>query len=133
MENYQLLIVRFTLPATGFVPWHKLKKTMPAEEAAEWEQMAAEDGEDPSAWRLRREPVPLTSVLRVDVGGPGRWSRIKATPKYCHEISNDPPTMSFEIDGFHYYSSMTGTGYGYYVPDRDELAEMWEDPSEDFA
>lgn len=131
-ERGQLLIVRFTLPATGFVDWAEVTKTLPRKRRAAWQAFNDIEvklyGERISKmWRVRRDAVPLKSVLRVDVGAPGRWSRIKATRKHCHDISDDPPTMSFEIDGFHYYSMMIDAR-DYVVPDREELAEMWEPP-----
>ena len=123
-ERGQLLIVRFTLPATGFVDWDEVEKTLSRKRRATW-QAKLYYGERSKTWRVRRDPVPLKSVLRVDVGASGHWSRIKATRKHCHEFSDDPPTMSFEIDGFHFYSMMVGARK-YDVPDRDELAAMWD-------
>ena len=130
-EKYQLLAVRFTLPAAGFIRWDTVKKTLSRKVRAEQDKQ--DDYERKlygaatiEAWRVRRTAVPLKSVLRVDVGRPGHWSRIKLSRKYCHDISDDPPTMAYEIDGFLFYS-MLFMPRVFMVPERDELAEMYEE------
>lgn len=130
-------IVRFTLNATDFVHWDEIRKT-PLWAGADVEMLKRRDkcaregcGEhDPSKWYLRRELLPLTSVLRIDARPcGGRWRRIKPTRKNCIDITDDPPTMAFIIDGFHHYSTRfqyDDGDFGYVVPDRDELREMFE-------
>ena len=126
-EQGRVLLVKFTLPDTGFVPFVKIRKTWTPQQAATWLPLKDLARFGVSKWRCRRDPLPLSSVLRVDVKiyGERRWSRIRATSDHCFEISDDPPTMGFNIDGFEYYSTMVDA-CRYWVPDREELAEMWE-------
>ena len=134
-------IIRFTLNAADFIPWDVIKQT-PLWAGADKKMLKRRDecvrdgcGEhDASKWHLRRELLPLTSVLRVDalVYG-GRWRRIKATRKNCFYVSDDPPTLGFNIDGFEFYSTRLQDGDGefyYKAPDREELAEMWAELQE---
>jgi len=137
-EEYELVeqgrakAIRFTLPDTGFVPYLELKKK-PADH--HWMTQGDIVRLGASKWRCRPDPLPFASALRVDIlWGYARdrievssdaWDRIEVTPEHCFDISDDPPTMGIIIDGFHFYSMATGGGY--HVPDREELAEMWDD------
>ena len=140
-EFGQAEIVRFTLNAADFIPWDEIKKTplwVGADpEMLELREKCARDGcreHDVSKWHLRRELLPLTSVLSVDTRSQrGRWRRIRATRKQCIKTPEDFPIMGFNIDGFEYYSKRLQDGDGefyYTVPDREELAEMWAELQE---
>ena len=75
-------------------------------------------------------PLPLTAVLKVEVHMPdGHWVPIEATMEHCIELSDDPPTMGVCIECFWFYSQAIGDGY-YPSPDRDEVAELYEEMSE---
>ena len=126
------LLVRLALPGKAFIPWDKIK-TMPpwtAQQAAEWDEA---HGGKTDKWQLRREPLPLASVRRIDVGGPGRWSRIRVTRDDCYTVSDDPPIAAVRINGFDFLSIARFAFYerktfAYYeVPDPTELQEIWEE------
>ena len=123
-------LVRLTLPGGVFTPWDVVK-TMPPwtpQQAVEWEEH-----EETSKYHLRRNPLPLASVRRIDIRESGRWSRIRVTRDDCFMISDDPPTAGIRIDGLPFYSTVrftviNGEGVFYYeVPDHTELREMWEE------
>jgi hypothetical protein len=122
-----LQLIRLTLPDAGFISWAEYQLTMLPEDVAEWEAMAVADNEDSSAWRLRRDPLPLKSVLRADAMAFGHsgWTRIKhkLLRKYCREVCDDPLTMACSINGFEYYSTWLGDDY-FVPPDRSWLTDI---------
>jgi hypothetical protein len=144
LEHGHALTVRFTLTDTGFIQWNRskskrsweaeyiakkkkqgIKRAWARREHTQWfEQLGAHK------WRIRREPIPLADVLRIDVRAYAgeRWQRFRPTSKNCFEIpvgDDDPPAMCVNVDGFHYYSQMIDSDC-YWAPDRDELNEMYE-------
>lgn len=134
-------LIRFTLPSAGFVPWCDIKResnwTRGQIRKLQQSDRKYFDEHGFAKWRCRREPLPITSALKVEakLWGEG-WRPIKATRKYCAEISDDPPIMAFIINNVHYYSQQFTsendhhTLSGYTIPDREELVEIlakkWE-------
>jgi len=137
-EHGKVLIIRFTCPATGFISWRRLARNLSwtAEQIAELETSDRRDfGEHGFArWRCRRTALPLSSILKVEAWQ-GGWRPIQATRRCCCEISDDPPTMVSRIGGFEYYSTIEAGSPNWLpycrVPDREELAAMWEDAAND--
>ena len=84
-------LIRFTLPSAGFVPWCDIKResnwTRGQIRKLQQSDRKYFDEHGFAKWRCRREPLPITSALKVEaklwekVGGKSR-QRANIAPKY---------------------------------------------------
>ena len=89
----QILMVRFTFPASRFTPWAEIRrkyaKTKKQKAALKvWQINDEAIGVDVSTWWLRLRPLPIAAALRVEVKGydrRDRWRQIDVSPSNLYE------------------------------------------------
>jgi len=144
-EDGDMAVIRFTLPAAGFVPWRDIKRksTWTKLQIAELEAYdRSEFGEWGQAkWRCRRKPLPIKSALKVEVWGNG-WMPIKLSRKHLIELPEkvDSSIIGITINEFAYYSKsypVSGEIEGRHYsatfcrpPEREELVEFLDELQE---
>jgi hypothetical protein len=123
-------LVRWTLPATGFIPWREIKRLslgFTKQEIESLERSAREDWGEHGVdkWRLRLDPLPLSTVIKVEVPWQGRWTPVEATLENCIELGDSGDVMGFDTGLMIFYSWRLDDGR-FTVPSRSELADMWD-------
>jgi hypothetical protein len=130
----RLAMVRFTLARADFEPWTEVVKKPPwtRRQIARWKQWeeVLHFGDRPENWYLRREPLPLNRVLKIEAKARFNpdWTRVRPTKRHVRAISEDPPTLALELLNSEFYSTQCSDGFR--VPEHYEITDMYDEAAD---